>query len=369
MAQIFKAKIMNEIKNNITGLILCVAIFAAAYLTSNLISTILSGNQNSPIPTVIFAVLIGILTKNILKPHARFEPGISFAQKNILRLGIIFLGIRISLSDVLAYGALSIPLVIICILTVLSVIKLTSQRLKISSEMTYLIAIGTSICGASAIIALAPVINAKKGEITYAVANIVLFGLIGMFCYPYLAETLFDGNQKAIGLFLGTAIHDTAQVTASGLIYEQQFASSTTLEVATITKLVRNSFLLLLIPIFAFAYMKDNQGENYSLRGIFPFFVLGFIFLVTCRTAGDELIARGFFMISESHWQYVISLVKTGSSICLGIAMASLGLSTDLSELNAVGYKPFLVGFLAATAVAVSSFMVISFYVDFQYLT
>ena len=93
MAQIFKAKIMNEIKNNITGLILCVAIFAAAYLTTNLISTILSGNQNSPIPTVIFAVLIGILTKNILKPHARFEPGISFAQKNILRLGIIFLGI------------------------------------------------------------------------------------------------------------------------------------------------------------------------------------------------------------------------------------------------------------------------------------
>ena len=190
-----------------------------------------------------------------------------------------------------------------------------------------------------------------------------------MFCYPYLAETLFDGNQKAIGLFLGTAIHDTAQVTASGLIYEQQFASSTTLEVATITKLVRNSFLLLLIPIFAFAYMKDNQGKNYSLREIFPFFVLGFIFLVTCRTAGDELVARGCFMISESHWQYVISLVKTGSSICLGIAMASLGLSTDLSELNAVGYKPFLVGFLAATAVAVSSFMVISFYVDFQYLT
>ena len=117
------------------------------------------------------------------------------------------------------YSALAVPLVAACILTVLIVIKFVSQRLNVSSNMSYLIAIGTSICGASAIIALAPVINAKKGEITYAIANIVLFGLIGMFLYPSLAENLFEGNQKAIGLFLGTAIHDTAQVAASGLIY------------------------------------------------------------------------------------------------------------------------------------------------------
>ncbi len=333
------------------------------------ISATLMTDQKSPIPSVIFAVIIGILIKNVLKPNHHFDAGISFTLKYLLRLGIILLGIRIGLGDVFTYGTLAVPLVIACILTVLFVIKIVSQQLTVSSQMSYLIAIGTSICGASAIIALAPVISARKGEITYAVANIVLFGLIGMFFYPYVAETLFEGNQKAVGLFLGAAIHDTAQVAASGLIYEQQFDGSDALEVATVTKLVRNTFLLLLIPAFAYGYMRDNQHEAYSLKQIFPFFVIGFIFMVVCRTAGDELLVRGLLPISEFQWHCLITLLKACSGVFLGFAMASLGLSTDLGELRSVGYRPFVLGLIASTAVALTSFAVIKLYLQLEYIS
>ena len=360
---------MNSFKENITGLFLCATVFAAANVASAVTSAVFITDQKSPIPSVMFAVIIGILIKNTLKPNQHFHAGINFSLKYLLRLGIILLGFRIGLGEMFVYSALAVPLVAACILTVLIVIKFVSQRLNVSSKMSYLIAIGTSICGASAIIALAPVINAKKGEITYAIANIVLFGLIGMFLYPSLAETLFEGNQKAIGLFLGTAIHDTAQVAASGLIYEQQFPGSNALEVATVTKLVRNTFLLLLIPTFAYAYMRDNQQDTYSIKQIFPLFVIGFIFMVACRTAGDEFISSGLSPISEFQWHYLIYLIEVSSGICLGLAMASLGLSTDLKELRSVGYQPFLVGLLAAAAIGLTSLMTITLYLNLQYLS
>ena len=124
--------------------------------------------------------------------------------------------------------------------------------------MSYLIAIGTSVCGATAIVATAPVINAKKTEIAYAIANITLFGVIAMLIYPYFAEWYFNNNGLDAGLFLGTSIHETSQVAAAGLIYDQQFNNPETLDVATVTKLIRNTFLVILIPLFAYLY---NRGE------------------------------------------------------------------------------------------------------------
>jgi|TARA_Y100000590_G_scaffold466513_1_gene642168 uncharacterized integral membrane protein (TIGR00698 family) len=228
--------------------------------------------------------------------------------------------------------------------------------------MSYLIAIGTSICGVSAIVAMAPVINAKRGEIAYAIANITIFGMLGMLIYPYLANFIFDGGENSIGLFLGTAIHDTAQVIASGLIYEQQFANTKVIEVSTITKLVRNTFLLLMIPLFAYFYNKEKNSKDYSTKGIFPLFVVGFLLMVILRTTGDELITNRGLFIDPSLWDQAVSQLKELSVVFLSIAMAALGLSINIKELKDMGYKPFVVGFSAAAIVGVVSIITITIF-------
>ena len=129
--------------------------------------------------------------------------------------------------------------------------------------------------------ATAPVIKASKNEISYAIANITLFGILSMLLYPYFANFYFDGNSLLAGLFLGTAIHETSQVAAAGLIYDQQFNSPETLNIATVTKLIRNTFLIIMIPLFAILYNRSHTKEKgYSFLSIFPYFVLGFIGMI-----------------------------------------------------------------------------------------
>ena len=161
--------------------------------------------------------------------------------------------------------------------------------------MSYLIAIGTSVCGATAIVATAPVINAKKTEIAYAIANITLFGVIAMLIYPYFAEWYFNDNALEAGLFLGTSIHETSQVAAAGLIYDQQFNNPETLDVATVTKLIRNTFLVILIPLFAYLYNRGEvKDKKYSIFSIFPYFVIGFIGMIIVRNLGDQFFSTEY---------------------------------------------------------------------------
>ena len=357
---------MQKLKTLSPGIILATLVYFVADFVSSFIGQEILSYAKSPISVVLFAVLIGIFISNFIEIPRMFEGGINFSVRYVLRLGIVLLGIRISLSDVFEYGSISIPLVVLCIATVIIAVRLLRKILNVSAKMSYLIAIGTSICGASAIVAMAPVINAKKGEITYAIANITVFGILGMFFYPYIAHEAFSGNQSAIGLFLGTAIHETAQVAASGLIYEQQYSSSKVLEVATITKLVRNTFLLAMIPLFAYIYARERDVKDYSLRSAFPLFVLGFVFMVLLRTAGDHLVTENIVPITESSWGNIIQVVKEGSGVCLSIAMAALGLSTKANELRAMGLKPFAAGLIAAFIVGVVSFITINLFTAFR---
>jgi len=241
---------------------------------------------------------------------------------------------------------------------VLILIKLLIKKVPISSKMSYLIAIGTSVCGATAIVATAPVINAKKTEIAYAIANITLFGVIAMIVYPYFAEWFFNENEIKAGLFLGTAIHETSQVAAAGLIYDQQFNSPETLNVATVTKLIRNTFLVIMIPLFAFLYNRgEMKGNSYSLLDIFPYFVLGFIGMIIIRNLGDQI----FLIESENHiyWINFIEIIKILATTFLTMAMAAVGISINLSELRLMGYKPFVVGLIAAVTVGFISLIYI----------
>jgi len=227
--------------------------------------------------------------------------------------------------------------------------------------MSYLIAIGTSVCGATAIVAVAPIIEAKKTEVAYAIANITLFGVIAMLLYPYFAEWYFYGEPVKAGLFLGTAIHETSQVAAAGLIYDQQFNSPETLNVATVTKLIRNTFLVVMVPLFGFLYNRGKvKDKNYSIFSIFPYFVLGFIGMIIVRNIGDQIFTLN--NVNYEMWKSLINLLKILATVFLTMSMAAVGISINLSELKSMGYKPFVVGLIAAVTVGIVSIISLETY-------
>ena len=344
------------------GIILAYIFYLFSIVLNNIIGTELLGLEKSPISTVMIAILLGIIMGNAFTPRPGMIVGLDFTQKYILKLGIIFLGIRLSFSELIKFGTIAIPLIIVCIISVLIVIKLLIKKFPISSKMSYLIAIGTSVCGATAIVATAPVINAKKTEVAYAIANITLFGILAMLIYPYFSNFYFENNALQAGLFLGTAIHETSQVAAAGLIYDQQFNSPETLNVATVTKLIRNTFLVIMIPLFAFLYNRGQiKKNNYSILSIFPYFVLGFIGMIILRNIGDQI-----FIIYEHNnyeiWQNFIININDLATVFLTMAMAAVGISINLNELKSMGYKPFIVGFISAITVGLVSILTMQFF-------
>ncbi|MDB3968442.1 putative sulfate exporter family transporter [Candidatus Pelagibacter ubique] len=344
------------------GIVLAFVLYSLSQGFNNIIGIELLGYDKSPISTAMIAILLGMLFGNIFKIRDNFVKGLDFTQSYILKLGIICLGIQLKPFEFLEFGAVAIPLIIICIATVLIVIKLLIKKLKIPTRMAYLIAIGSTVCGTTAIMATAPVIGAKKNEVSYAIANITLFGILSMLIYPYFANYYFDAEPMFVGLFLGTSIHETSQVAAAGLIYDQQFNSQETLNIATVTKLIRNTFLVIMIPLFAFLYNRNNVvKKNYSILAIFPYFVIGFVAMIILRNIGDQ-----FFLNSYNNlWLETVDIIKSSSKVFLTMAMAAIGLSTNLRDLKSMGYKPFLVGFIGMATVGLVSILSIEFYINF----
>ena len=344
----------------VPGVILAFVLYSLSQGFNNIIGIELLGYSKSPISTAMIAILLGMFFGNVFKIRDSFQKGLDFTREYLLKLGIIFLGIQLKPFEFLDFGKIAIPLIIICIVSVLIIIKLLIKKLKIPTRMAYLISIGSTVCGTTAIMATAPVIKANKSEVSYAIANITLFGIISMLVYPYFANFYFEGKPLLTGLFLGTSIHETSQVAAAGLIYEQQFNSPETLNIATVTKLIRNTFLIVMIPLFAFLYNRGQAKEkNYSILSIFPYFVLGFVAMIILRNVGDEIF------LSNSNWIESINYIRLFSKVLLTMAMAAIGLSTNLNDIKNMGYKPFIVGFIGMVTVGIVSLLTIEIYIKF----
>ena len=344
------------------GIVLAFVLYTLSQGFNNIIGIEILGYDKSPISTAMIAILLGIFFGNFFSIRESFQKGLDFSRDYILKLGIICLGIQLKPFEFLDFGKIAIPLIVICIISILIVIKLLIKKLKIPTRMAYLISIGSTVCGTTAIMATAPVIKANKNEVSYAIANITLFGILSMLIYPYFANFYFEGNSLFIGLFLGTSIHETSQVAAAGLIYDQQFNSPETLNIATVTKLIRNTFLIIMIPLFAFLYNRGQRKErNYSILNIFPYFVLGFIGMIILRNIGDQI----FSTYNEDSWIKTIEFIQISSKIFLTMAMAAIGLSTNLKDIRNMGYKPFIVGFVAMLTVGIISISTIEIYVKF----
>ena len=343
----------------VPGIILAFILYTLSQGFNNIIGIELLGYTKSPISTAMIAILIGIFFGNFFQIRESFQKGLDFTREYILKLGIICLGIQLKPFEFLDFGKIAIPLIVICIISVLIVIKLIIKKLKIPTRMAYLISIGSTVCGTTAIMATAPVIKANKSEVSYAIANITLFGILSMLLYPYFANIYFEGNPLFAGLFLGTSIHETSQVAAAGLIYEQQFNSPETLNIATVTKLIRNTFLIIMIPLFALLYNRGQRKEkDYSILNIFPYFVLGFVGMIILRNIGDQV----FEVYNNDYWKEVINFIKISSKIFLTMAMAAIGLSTNLKDISVMGYKPFIVGFIAMLTVGIVCILTIEIY-------
>jgi len=346
---------------NIPGIALTAFVAWAGLAASEWIGTALLGFERSPVSGIMMAIIFGLVLSNIISLPAWVKPGVTFSLKRLLKLGIILLGIRLSLGAVVQIGLIGLPVIILCVVGAVIVAGWLGKRLGISERLSTLIAVGTSICGATAIVAAGPTLDAKEEEVTYAVANITIFGILAMFFYPYIANTLFPTSDLSAGLFLGTSIHETAQVAGSGLIYSEMYNNEAVLNIATITKLVRNLFMVTIIPVMAYYYQRRRQiaeKKTLNLMNIFPVFILGFVFMAFMRTFGDatlEQSGNAFWVINAGNWHYLVDTIKEAAEILLAVAMAGVGLGTSFRQLRSLGITPFYVGLASAMIVAVLS--------------
>ncbi len=343
------------------GLLLALVLALAGQYLSDFIGIDLMGLPKSPVSAIMMAIILGILVRNTIKLPQFLEPGIKFGLVRVLRLGIVLLGIRLSIGEAGAIGAKALPIIIGAVTAALLIVTYLSRRLGLSRKLGTLLAVGTSICGATAIVATAPTIGAKDDEVAYSVACVTLFGIMAMLIYPFAAHALFAGDAFAAGLFLGTSVHETAQVAGAGLVYQQYYGDAVALDVATVTKLVRNLGMLAIIPLMSILYHRSSDDGEAAPKWwtMIPLFVIGFACMSLLRTIGD-MGDPAFGFIPVETWQSIVGHVKDIAELCLAIAMAAVGLGTSIKGLVSIGAKPLVMGLVAALLVGGVSLTLIS---------
>ena len=367
---------ISKVHTILPGLVVVILLAVVSIWLSDLIGVSLMGFEKSPISAVMICLVLGLVIRNVFKLPTFLNVGFKFSVKKLLRLGIILLGIRLSIFSVFELGLIGIPIVLICIISALLITTYLNKKLKQPKRLGTLIAVGTSICGVSAIVATSPVINAKEEETAYAVAVITVFGLIATVGYPILAYFIFGGDPIKAGLWLGTSIHDTSQVTGAALVFADLWNLPLGLDVATITKLVRNVFMILVIPLMAFLYIKNEMKEatesglnksniksKVNIKKLIPVFVIGFLLVSILRSIGDAGITTtnlAFGLIDATLWGEIIKIVKDFANILFVVALGGVGLSTNFANFKGLGIKPFIVGLFAALTTGIVSFLSVS---------
>lgn len=314
----------------------------AVALLLAVVATVLAGLTPSVIGPVLIAVLLGLAAKNLLTLPPVLSPGLSVATKRVLRIGVVLLGARLSLGDVLSLGSMALWIAITCMTVAFLTVALLARLLRVPTRLAVLLGVGTAVCGNSAIMATSPVIDAEEREIGFAVGTITLFGTTALLLFP-LVGRLLELPDEVFGFWVGLAINDTSQVVAAGAAY-----SPRALEVATVVKLVRNALMAPLIVLIAWwsirsrvrtAGVEGGEVRSAALKA-FPMFVLGFLVVAALSSFG---------VISER----LAALAGDASSFLIVTAIAAVGLTTDLKEIRSVGPRPVLVALGAAAVLAV----------------
>ncbi|MBF2055246.1 MAG: putative sulfate exporter family transporter [Candidatus Sericytochromatia bacterium] len=304
---------MSILRHNAPGLLLCFAIAALA----------LSLAPYLPLNSLMLALLMGLLLAAFWHPSATVRPGVVFSMKKVLRLAIVLLGLRISLDQVQALGWSSLLIVFSGVALTFGLTLGLGRWLKLSRSSTLLMASGVSICGASAVLAADAVVEAEESDVVYAVAVITLLGTAFMLAYPVLQWLLMLAPTH-YSLWVGSSVHEVAQVVAAGFAHGEQ-----TGELATVVKLTR---VLALVPVMLLlvVYQRRTAAAEVGLKQVpIPWFVLGFVGL---------LLLGGLLPAS---FKAPLNLL---GQLSLVMAMAALGLETRLDKLRAAGLRPLYLG-------------------------
>lgn len=310
------------------------------------------------IPLSLLCLISGIILGNIISLSPSINSGRDWIKKNILQLAIIFLGFKISIVQVLELSMSSLILILMIFLVVMVLFYVLKNIFNKDQELVKLIGIGTAICGVTAIMASSSILKSKERDVTIAILIVVLWGSIAVFAYPFLVEQMFS-TPEAKGLFLGIGIHDTSQVIASALVHFDLYQQEAVLETATLTKIIRNLFLTILIPYLAISLHRDNKKASSlslatsSLKSI-PLFVYGFVAMIILRSILDN--SNNFSLELERVLELNSQLVK----ILFSLALISLGLSINIKKLRGLMLQPTIVGFVYSGSIFIVGYVLIT---------
>lgn len=331
---------MNFIKKNGWGILLCIGIALPAWYLGKLLPVV-----GGP----VFAILLGMVLTLFIKDKGAMQAGIAYTSKKILQYAVVLLGFGMNLSTVLATGQQSLPIILTTITAALVIAYILHKALKMPSKISTLVGVGSCICGGSAIAATAPVIGAEDEEIAQSISVIFLFNILAALIFPTLGG-MIGLSDYGFGLFAGTAVNDTSSVTAAASAWDG-IHNSNTLDTATVVKLTRTLAIIPITLVLAFVRTRKEKqagGASINMKKIFPFFILFFIAASVITTVATS------FGVSEAFF----SPFKTVSKFFIVMAMAAIGLNTNIVKLIKSGGKPILMGFCCWVGIsAVSLFM------------
>jgi uncharacterized integral membrane protein (TIGR00698 family) len=320
----------------IPGLAFCAAIAATAFSIRFIPGL-------AAISPMVVAFVVGIVVSALSGSLPVMAPGNRFAAKFMLRFAVGLLGLQLTLHELAALGAVTLLVVLVVFIATFLFTKWLGRLLGVEHRLTELIAAGTSVCGASAIIATNAVTKARDQDVGYAVAAVSLMGTVWMIAYPLLYDVLHL-DLRTYSLWAGASVHEVAQVVAAAFQVDPSAE-----QIAVPIKLARVALLaplVLTLGWLRFRRKGDGAASSFRLQQIFPLFMVGFI----------ALVALNSVVAIPSHWRGVVAHVTT---FLLTMSLGAIGLETSVRDLRHQGIRPMVLTVAAALFIATLSLVLI----------